>query len=92
MLMERRDAEQGRRLRQWLEEQVLQVFAPRILAMDAAVARRCAALHVPIRCVDRDAMIAATALVHRMTVVTRNTADFAACGADLLNPWEMAGP
>lgn len=89
--MERRDAEQGRRLRQWLEEQVLQVFADRILAMDTAVARRCAALHVPNRCAERDAIIAATALVHRMTVVTRNTTDFAACGASLLNPWEMAG-
>lgn len=89
--MERRDANQGRRLRLWLENQVLQVFANRILPMDTEVARRCAALHVPNRCADRDAMIAATALVHRMTVATRNTADFNACGVDLLNPWEMAG-
>jgi predicted nucleic acid-binding protein len=33
-------------------------------------------------------MIAATALVHRMTIVTRNIADFAATGVPLLNPWE----
>ncbi len=89
--IERRDREQGRRLRQWLEEQVLPLFADRILAMDVAVARCCATLHVPNRCADRDAMIAATALVHRMTVVTRNTCDFESCGAELLNPWEAAG-
>jgi predicted nucleic acid-binding protein len=37
---------------------------------------------------ERDALIAATALVHRLKLVTRNTADFAPMGVDLINPWE----
>ena len=52
------------------------------------VARCCARLHVPDPRAERDAIIAATALVHGMTVVTRNTADFAALGVALLNPWQ----
>ena len=85
--MERRDAKQGRRLRQWLSAQVVSEFDGRVLPIDAAVARRCAALHVPNPRPERDALIAATALVHSMTVVTRNTADFEPTGVALLNPW-----
>jgi toxin FitB len=93
LLVERRDAAQGAVLRRWLETQVLPAFADRVLPVDATVARRCAALHVPDRCAERDALIAATALVHRMTVVTRNVADFERTGVQLLNPWEnAAGP
>jgi predicted nucleic acid-binding protein len=51
------------------------------------VALQCARLHVPDRLSERDAMIAATAMVHRMTVVTRNVADFEVSGVALLNPW-----
>jgi len=47
-----------------------------------------ARLHVPDKCADRDALICATALVHGMTVVTRNVKDFAATGAERLNPWD----
>ncbi|MGH8426463.1 MAG: type II toxin-antitoxin system VapC family toxin [Gammaproteobacteria bacterium] len=85
--MERRDAKQGMQLRQWLDEQVVSEFDGRVLPVDEAVARRCAGLHVPDPRPDRDALIAATALVHGMTVVTRNTADFEATGVALLNPW-----
>lgn len=88
--VERRDGVQGALLRAWLEEQVLPAFAARVLAVDAAVALRCAKLQVPSRLSERDALIAATALVHGMTVVTRNTADFAAGGVALLNPWDAA--
>ena len=88
--VERRDGVQGALLRAWLEEQVLPAFAARVLAVDAAVALRCAKLQVPKRLSERDALIAATALVHGMTVVTRNTADFAAGGVALLNPWDAA--
>ena len=86
-LSERKDKIFGARLRMWLDEQVLPSFADRILPVDLHVARRCAALHVPDPRPDRDAFIAATALVHGMTVVTRNTADFEPTGAPVLNPW-----
>jgi len=85
--MERRDARQGAALRAWLDGQVLTEFEARVIAIDAAVARRCAGLHVPDPRTERDALIAATALVHGMTVVTRNTADFIGTGVSLLNPW-----
>ena len=86
--MERRDRRQGAMLRDWIENRVLPDFAGRILPVDLAVARRCAALHVPNPCSYRDSLIAATALTHGMTVVTRNTGDFEATGVALLNPWE----
>ena len=78
LLLERRDARQGEIFRNWLDNQVLPAFADRVLPIDKTIARRCARLHVPDRRPDRDAFIGATALVHGMTVVTRNTADFAA--------------
>lgn len=48
-------------------------------------AQRSAGLHVPALKLMRDSLIAATALVHGMTVVTRNVADFEADG--VMNPW-----
>jgi predicted nucleic acid-binding protein len=88
LLIERRDAAQGAILRAWLDSHVLPAFAGRVLAVDIAVAQRCARLHVPDQRADRDALIAATALVHGMTVVTRNVGDFIRTGVDLLNPWK----
>ena len=85
--IERRDPTQGALLRSWMDHHVLTAFAGRVLPFEITVARRCAALHVPNRQSDRDAMIAATALVHSMTVVTRNVSDFASTGVTLLNPW-----
>ena len=87
----RRDAAQGKILQTWIEEHILARFESRILAVDSAVALRCARLHIPNPRPDRDALIAATALVHGMTVVTRNVADFAATGVGVLNPWEAGG-
>ena len=86
--IERRDAAQGTRLRTWMTHHVLPEFQDRILPVDAAVALRCASLHIPDPRAERDALIAATALLHGMTVVTRNIADFEATGVPLLNPWE----
>ncbi len=88
LLVQRRDPAQGALLRAWLDRHVLPAFADRVLPVDTAVAQRCAALHVPDPRSDRDALIAATAMVHSMTVVTRNVADFAATGVALLNPWD----
>lgn len=86
--IERKDATQGAMLRSWLEQLVLPEFSGRTLPIDTAVAQRCARLHVPDKCGERDALIAATALVHGMTVVTRNVADFKSTGVAIVNPWE----
>ncbi|MCZ2133837.1 MAG: type II toxin-antitoxin system VapC family toxin [Burkholderiales bacterium] len=85
--IERKDVAQGAMLRSWLERHVLPEFSGRTLPIDTAVARRCARLHVPDMRGERDALIAATALVHGMTVVTRNVADFKSAGANIVNPW-----
>jgi predicted nucleic acid-binding protein len=87
LLMERRDAVQGAILRRWLQHEILTPLTAQILSVDAAIARRCASLHVPDPRPERDALIAATALTHRLTVVTRNTDDFEPMGVALLNPW-----
>ena len=87
LLAERHDPAQGALLRKWLNAQVLPAFNGRILAVDVAVAQRSARLHVPDPRPVRDGLIAATALVHGMTVVTRNVADFEPTGAAILNPW-----
>lgn len=89
LLVERRDAAQGAIFRTWLESHVLPAFAGRILPVDTAVAQRCAALHVPDPRPAMDSLIAATALVHGMTLVTRNVADFQSSGVMILNPWEV---
>lgn len=85
--VERRDALQGRMLRRWFEASVLGVFARRTLALDSEVARRAAGLHVPDPRPERDAYIAATALVHGLTVATRNVGDFEPLGVTVINPW-----
>ncbi len=86
--IERRDPVQGARLRAWVDHRILPEFADRTLSVDLAVALRCAPLHVPDPRPERDAFIAATALVHGMTIVTRNLADFASIGVPLVNPWD----
>jgi len=88
LLLERKDPTQGSILRSWLNSHVLPTFSNRTLAVDTAVAQRCAQLHVPDPRSDRDALIAATAMVHDMTVVTRNVADFSETGVEILNPWK----
>lgn len=88
LLVERRDPTQGALLRAWLDGHVLPAFSGRILPIDVPVAQRCAKLHIPDPRSDRDALIGATALVHGMTVVTRNIVDFQETGVTLLNPWD----
>jgi toxin FitB len=83
----RKDPKQGAAIRMWIDNQVLPQFEQRILPIDTAVAQRCAHLHVPDRRSERDALIAATALIHGMTVVTRNVRDFERTGVVTFNPW-----
>jgi predicted nucleic acid-binding protein len=85
--IERRDPAQGAMLRAWLDGQVMSAFDGRILAVDAEIAKRRARLHVSHPRGERDALIAATALTHGMTVETRNSGDFEATGVVLLDPW-----
>ena len=100
LLVERRDPAQGALLRAWLDHQVLPAFEHRILDLDPKIALRCAALHIPNPRPDRDAMIAATALEHGLTIVTHNGGNFAGCGAEIISPFDsrpssfatMSGP
>ena len=87
LLLERKTPSEGANLRKWLEEIKLN-FADRVLSYAAETAVICAALHVPNPKPERDAMIAASALEHKFTVVTRNVADFADTGVELVNPWQ----
>ena len=88
--IEWRDAGQGERLRTWMDRHVLPESVERTLPVDSPVALKCARLHVPDPRVERDALIAATAIVHGMTVVTRNVADFETTGAEVVDPWVEA--
>jgi toxin FitB len=88
LLIARKDAAQGAVLRAWIDHQVLARFEGRILAVDTAVAQRCAQLHVPDPRAERAALIAATAFVHGSTVVTHNVADFGPTGVSVISPWE----
>ena len=85
--IERRDSEQGARLRQWMDQYVVPEFMERTLPIDTTVALKCARLHVPDPRAERDALIAATAIVHGMTVVTGNVTDFKTTGVAVFNPW-----
>lgn len=85
--IERKDKAQGAMLRRWLDDHVLPFFAGRIVPIDEAVALQCAKLHVPDKKSERDALIAATALVHGMIVATRNEKDFEDTGSSIFNPW-----
>jgi toxin FitB len=88
LLSERSDPAQGTVLRRWLDESIAAAFDNRVLPVDEQVARRAAALHVPDPAPFRDALIGATALVHRMGLVTRNVTDFERFdGLEVLNPW-----
>jgi hypothetical protein len=88
-LVKCRDPAHGALLRSWLDSHVLPAFHNRVLSIDLSVAQRCARLHVPDLRAERDALIAATALVHGMTVVTRKVSDFVSTDVPTLNPWSL---
>jgi predicted nucleic acid-binding protein len=88
LLAERRDPTKGAILRTWLNTSVNPAFADRLLPVTADIARQSAALHVPDPAPFRDAFIAATALHHDMSVITRNTGDFNRfTNLTVTNPW-----
>lgn len=86
----RRDQEQATRIGAWLERDVIKVFRERILGTDLDTALICAKLHVGGRRPDNDAWIAATAIQHGLTVVTRNVVDFESLAVPLFNPFAPA--
>lgn len=86
LALERRTLPQGNALRIWLSG-VREAFAGQILPFTDITATLCGALHVPNPRSERDAMIAASAIEHSFTVVTRNVSDFADTGVALINPW-----
>ncbi|CDM61784.1 type II toxin-antitoxin system VapC family toxin [Rhizobium favelukesii] len=88
LTIQRRDAAQGSRLRGWMDSRVRPEFAERVLPIDDAIATRCAHLHIPDRRNEADALIAATALVRGLTVVTRNVQDFDDTGVIVVDPWQ----
>lgn len=87
LAIDRRDANQALSLRKWRDNYVLPSFEHRILDVTLAVCRRCASLHIPNKRPDRDAFVAATGLVHNMTIVTRNVNDFKDTEVKIFNPW-----
>ncbi len=88
--IERKDKSQAGILRQWFDKKVIPAFADRIIAIDVTIALQCARLHIPDRKPERDALIAATALVHSMTLVTRNVKDFVGEGVCCIDPWDSS--
>lgn len=86
--LEGKDKRQAQILRSWLHTRILPAFADRILPMDASLALVGARFHIPGRCSLRVSFIAATALFHGMTLVTRHVADFVPTGVPVLNPWD----
>ena len=85
--LERRDERQGAVLRRWFEHDLLPAFDGRVLPVDVPIALRAGSLHVPDPRSDRDTLIAATAIEHGLSVVTRNVADFVDLGVPLVDPW-----
>lgn len=85
---ERSDPVGARPLRLWLDEDVRPMVGGRVLAVDERTALLAATLHIPDPLPEMDALIAATAIAHDLTLVTRNIKDFERTTVRLLNPWD----
>jgi predicted nucleic acid-binding protein len=87
LIRHRGDKPQATRLEKWLDG-VLGEFSQNILAVDEEIGQLWGRLRVPHPEHALDKLIAATALIHDLTVVTRNVDDFAGTGARILNPFD----
>ncbi len=88
-LASRKQPEFAARLASWYENRVKGTFGSRVLPVTTSIAETCARLHAERPRPYRDALIAATASVHRMPIATRNEKDFSGCGVSLENPWDF---
>jgi len=86
-----RDATFARKLESWLEDVIVPDFRYRTLGVDTPTALEAADCRAVHGMTPNDSLIAATALVHELTLATRNTADFEGTGVRLVNPWEFQG-
>lgn len=89
LLVQRRDPATAEIYRAWLDD-LRDAFRGRILDVTQQAAELSAAFHVPDPAPFADALIAGTAMANDLRIATRNTADFARFGVDLVNPWEPA--
>jgi toxin FitB len=88
--LERTDKRQAAIIRAWKEGPLKAQFRGRLVTVDLDIANCCAALHVPDPQPAIEALIAATAIVRRLTLVTRNERDFARMPVVIVNPWDAA--
>lgn len=84
----RGDHAQAMHLNAWYQQDIKQKFARQLLPISGEIAEICAELHVPNRRPFGDSCLAATALVHNFTLVTRNVKDFQGLKLRLINPFE----
>jgi predicted nucleic acid-binding protein len=87
LIRHRGDKPQATRLENWLDDVLLE-FGPHVLAVDEEIGQLWGRLRVPHPEHALDKLIAATALIHDLTVVTRNVDDFAGTGNRVLNPFD----
>ena len=86
--VEKKDPSFAARLTHWYANLVAQPDRYRVIEVKRSVAEQAAEFRVTLGMALADSLIAATARVHRLSLATRNIADFEGCGIDLVNPWD----
>lgn len=89
-MVKRKDEPFAAILEQWYAQLIAQPQRFRILDVDRSIAELAADFRAAHGTSVEDSLIAATAQVHNLTVATRNTTHFAACGVEIENPWEFS--